>query len=141
MKPRTIMLLLFVFTIGVLFTTVPTFAQQASGVKIMWNQPAAELPFVKEWIVYEGNAANPTTELARLQNTGGPLTTNVPINVSGAPGTKVQKYYSVSAVGMNGKETAKTPGTTSGGISYLEFTIPYPDVTAPQSVIFEIVFK
>jgi hypothetical protein len=128
-----VMLLVFGFT---------QVAISAESAKIDWKQATADLPYVQEWIIYSGDVANPTVELTRIPYTGGgSYTSTVPITVTGTPGTKVRKYFSISAVSKNGTVTAKVAGATVTvpPLAYLEFTVPYPNVSAPFEVIISII--
>ena len=130
---------LLAFTL-VAFAT-PVFAESA---KVTWKQAAAELPYVQEWIVYAGDAANPTAELTRIPYDGSgaaSYTSTIPLTVTGAPGTTVRKYISLATVSRNGTVTAKVAGATAATppVGYLEFVVPYPNVGVPFDVIIEIV--
>lgn len=138
---KAICILLALVTL-VAFSIPSVFA--AESAKITWKQTAADLPYVKEWVVFVGDAANPTTELARITYDGSgaaSYTSILPITVTGAPGTKVRKYFSLASVSKNGNMTAKVAGSTAatGGLAYLEFTVPYPDVSVPFEVIILVV--
>jgi hypothetical protein len=132
---------LLAFTL-VLFVSQPVFA--AESAKITWKQATAELPYVQEWIVYSGDAANPTVELTRIPYDGSgaaSYTSTIPITVTGTPGAKVRKYFSLASVSKNGTITAKVAGATATTppVAYLEFTVPYPNVGVPFDVIISIV--
>ena len=134
------LLVLLAFTL-VAFAS-PAFS--AESAKITWKQAAADLPYVKEWVVYAGDTANPTTEVARITYDGSgaaSYTSTLPITVVGAPGTKVKKYFALSSVSKNGNMTARVAGSTavSGGVAFLEFTVPFPDVSVPFEVLIQIV--
>ena len=131
---------LFVVMILILFF-IPTFVL-ADSARITWKQPVADLPSTKEWIVYVGDAANPTTELTRIPYDGSgaaSYTSGIPITVTGTPGSKVKKYLSLAAVSKNGNTSAKVAGKTVAGVDYLEFTVPFGEVSVPFDVIIEVV--
>ena len=125
-----------------LFTSMPVLA--AESAKLTWKQTVAELPYVQEWIVYSGDAANPTTELTRIPYDGAgaaSYTSTIPITITGTPGAKVKKYFAMASVSKNGTVTARVAGATATTppLAYLEFTVPYPNVSAPFEVIIQIV--
>ncbi len=129
----------FSILILLLLVTSIAFAESA---RITWKQSEGDLPFVKEWVVYVGDAANPTTELTRIPYDGaatGAYTSVVPITITAGPGTTVRKYISIAAVSKNGNISPAAPGQTAAGVGYLEFSIPIPNVAAPFEVIIQIV--
>ena len=136
------------FLVGVLLSLafflppLPACAQTASHIKVVWQMKATDLPYVKEFKIYSGNSPDPTVVTNTLAYTGqATLTANVAIKAPGNPGDTVKQYISVSAVSKSGDETAKAVGLTSAGKDFLEFVVPYPDVSIPFEVIIEIVFE
>lgn len=112
----------------------------AATIKILWSQPVAELPYVKEFVIYMGDSKDVVVETQRLPYTGS-NTLQATQTIDVQPGQTVKKYIAVSAVSKNGKETAKSFGKTSAGLDYIEITAPYPDVTAPIEVLLEIILQ
>ena len=128
----------------IILLLVATMAFAAASARITWKQNTADLPYLKEWVVFVGDSPNPTTELTRIPYDGaatGSYTTAVPITVTGTPGSLVKKYISLAAVSKNGNTTTKVPGQTSAGVGHLEYLIPYPDVGIPFEVIISIVVE
>lgn len=112
----------------------------SNAVKMTWKQPAVDLPSLLEWRVFVGDSAAEATLLDTIPYTGQTsFTVTKAITVTGAPGTKVKKYLSISAVSKNGVETSRVMGQTPDGIGYLEFVIAYPNVSVPFDVIIEVI--
>jgi hypothetical protein len=140
-KMKKALMLVQVLLLVIFFAATVVAVESA---KITWKQPAASLPYVQEWVLFVGDTANPTTEQARIPYDGSgaaSYTTSIPITVTGTPGAKVKKYFSLASVSKNGNMTAKVAGMTavSEGLDYLEFTVPYPDVAVPFEVIIQII--
>ncbi len=133
MKKLMILLILLVIPISALGETV----------KMSWRQASADLPSLQEWQVFAGQSSNTATQTkiatVPYTNQSPPFTVTSPVTVTGTPGTRVKYYFSIAAVSRNGISTARVPGKTAAGVDYLEFLIPYGDVSQPFEVIFEIV--
>jgi hypothetical protein len=137
---KAIWISLLLFT----FVSLGAASVSAESAKVTWKQSTTDLAYVKEWIVYVGDAANTTTELTRIAYDGSgaaSYTSTIPITVTGAPGSSVRKYISLASVSKNGTVTAKVAGVTATTppVGYLEFVVPYPNVSVPFDVVISIV--
>jgi hypothetical protein len=126
--------------ICLLLATSPALAiNSVATMKMTWKQAAADLPYVKSFIIYAGTQKDQTvSQIYELPYTGqATLTTPIQLTISGEPGTKVKYYFAVAALSKTNTYSDMVFGQTTGGADYLEFTIPYKP-SAPFEVIIEI---
>ena len=67
------------------------------------------------------------------------LTATGTLTVTGNPGEVKRYYFSMCAVGKDGVVRPRIAGKSSTGQDYLEFTIPWPPISDPFEVIFEVI--
>jgi hypothetical protein len=128
--------ILFGLASAVLAQQPPPPATSAQTVKVAWEQTATDMSSLAKWTLYWSDTATGTfAKLADIPYTGGAgpsFNSEQPLTVTGQPGQQVTKYFRMTAWSKNGKETG--PSNTASGA----FTIPFRDVTVPQSVTIQV---
>jgi hypothetical protein len=131
---------LLVFLCLALLLVVPAVADQTvKTLKFGWSQAVADLPNLDRWTLYWADSTSGQwTVAATVPYTGGAgpgFESENQLTVTGDPGAEVVKYFRMTAVGKNGFESGP-----SNIVSYA-FTIPWRDVTAPQSLTVEVIIR
>lgn len=116
--------------------------EKTVNVKLAWDQAVDDLPYLAKWKVYWSESADGQFEFTGLEITNeydpnNPTAehfANIGLVIAGDRGETVRKWFTLSAVGNDGLETAQSLPTPEP----LEVTIPV-DITVPQSVTVRII--
>ena len=111
---------------------------------LQWEQAAADVPSLKEWNFYVGDAnTGPWVKFATVAYTAGngPWTADVTLVVTGAPGSTVRKYFAATAVNKDGLESEKATGQPAATEVTKDFKIPWSSVTGPFNLMIKVIVK
>lgn len=137
---KKIMSILFV--VMMLFLCLPVFA--ADPITFQWEQPAVDLPNLQGWNFYVSDVNGPPWAKIGtvIYTTGnGPWTGDLPLTVTGAPGSTIKKYFAATAVNKDGIESTFSTGQPAATEVTKEFKIPWGDVAGPFNFMIKVIVQ
>lgn len=140
--------LLFGFCVGIVLLMTITLTHlpncEAADVPVSesltfeWEQNAVDLPFLAGWTLYESNVSGSGyVKVTDIPYVAGDTTfqTTAVLNVIGAAGSTVNRYYVLTAKNIAGLESVYSNEATNA------FEIPIPAVSKPFNLIIKVITK
>lgn len=124
-----------------MFLLIPVFGFAADqpvnkSLTFQWEQPDTDLNTITGWSLYMSSATGSQyvkiVDIPYVAGTGPTFTTATVLNVTGAPGATVNRYFVLTANGLGGFNSVYSNEASYG------FAIPYPVPTAPFNLIIKV---
>jgi hypothetical protein len=133
---------IFAVMLVFLFLCLPVMA--ADPITFQWEQPVVDLPNLQGWNFYVSDVNGPPwVKIGTVTYTtgNGPWTGDIPLTVTGAPGSTVKKYFAATAVNKDGLESIFATGQPATTEVTKEFKIPWGDVAGPFNFMIKVIVK
>jgi hypothetical protein len=132
---------LILAVLAVMFLLVPVFGFAADqpvnkSLTFQWEQSDTDLASITGWSLYMSSATGSgyvkIVDIPYVAGSGPTFTTATVLDVTGAPGETVNRYFVLTANGLGGVNSVYSNEASYG------FLIPYPVPTAPFNLILKV---
>lgn len=132
---------LILTVLAVMFLLIPVFGFAADqpvnkSLTFQWEQPGTDLTSITGWSLYmssvTGSGYVKIVDIPYVAGTVPTFTTTKILNVTGAPGATVNRYFVLTANGLGGVFSVYSNEASYG------FAIPYPVPAAPFNLIIKV---